>query len=73
MDAWVSMDEDEPGELVDGRLAQVADADLPLLAQLAPGGRLRFRQVSLDEAMALSLAGERAIHDLAVGLAAHDG
>jgi antagonist of KipI len=55
------------------RIAQVADVDLPLLAQLAPGGRLRFRQVSLDEALALSLAGQRAIHDLAVGLTVTDG
>lgn len=41
------------------RLAHVASVDLPVLAQLPPGGRLRFHEVSLDEAQRLYLALER--------------
>ncbi|HHL21536.1 MAG TPA: urea amidolyase [Aliiroseovarius sp.] len=36
-----------------GRIGTVIDADLPRLAQAAPGARLRFRLLSLDEADAL--------------------
>lgn len=36
-------------------IAVVASADLPLMAQLAPGDSLRFRAVSLDEARAAYL------------------
>lgn len=35
------------------RIAQVAAVDLPLLAQLKPGGAVRFREISLQEAQAL--------------------
>ena len=35
------------------KIAHVASVDLPLLAQLAPGQRLRFERVSLDRAQAL--------------------
>lgn len=43
------------------RIGEVATADLPLLAQLRPGDRLRFRPVSLAEAQALYLQRERDI------------
>jgi antagonist of KipI len=40
------------------RIGTVASVDLPLVAQLKPGDRLRFRPVSLDEAQRLYLARE---------------
>ena len=44
------------------RIGEVASVDLPLVAQLKPGDRLRFRPISVDEAQRLSLSYE---HDLA--------
>ena len=43
------------------RIAEVASVDLPLVAQLKPGDRVRFRFVSLDEAQAAYLDREREI------------
>jgi antagonist of KipI len=40
------------------RIGEVASVDLPLVAQLKPGDRLRFRSVSLDDAQRLYLARE---------------
>ena len=40
------------------RVGEVASVDLPLVAQLKPGDRLRFRLVSLEDAQALYLARE---------------
>jgi antagonist of KipI len=40
------------------RIGQVATVDLPLLAQLKAGDRVRFRPISLDEAQRLYLARE---------------
>lgn len=40
------------------RVAEVASVDLPLIAQLKPGDKLRFRFISLDDAQALYLARE---------------
>jgi antagonist of KipI len=40
------------------RIGQVASVDLPLLAQLKAGDRVRFRPVSLEEAQRLYLARE---------------
>jgi antagonist of KipI len=37
------------------RVGEVASVDLPLIAQLKPGDRLRFRYVSLEDAQALYL------------------
>lgn len=51
------------------RLAHVITADLPLVAQLRPGGCVRFAPVSLDEARAALLARERALGLLREGLA----
>ena len=44
------------------RIGEVASVDLPLIAQLKPGDRLRFRPVSVDEAQQAYLIHE---HDLA--------
>ena len=41
------------------RIGEVASVDLPLIAQLKPADRVRFRFVSLDEAQRLYLARER--------------
>lgn len=41
------------------RVGEVAAVDLPLLAQVKPGDRVRFRAISLDEAQALYLAREQ--------------
>jgi antagonist of KipI len=43
------------------RLGDVITADLPLMAQLRPGDRVRFVRTSLDEAQALY---RRIEHDL---------
>jgi antagonist of KipI len=40
------------------RVGEVASVDLPLVAQLKPGDRLRFRFISLEDAQALYLAHE---------------
>ncbi len=45
------------------RIAEVASVDLPLIAQLKPGDRLRFRLVSVEKAQQAYLALE---HDLAL-------
>ncbi len=50
------------------QLAHVITADLPVVAQLRPGDRVRFRMVPLDEAHALLLARERALQILREGL-----
>jgi antagonist of KipI len=41
------------------RIGEVASVDLPLIAQLRPGDRVRFRRCSLEEAQAEYLAHER--------------
>ena len=51
------------------RIAQVVTADLPRLAQLAPGGRVRFQEVSLSEAHYWYLQQQQALHHLQRGLA----
>lgn len=50
------------------KLAHVIAADLPLLAQAAPGAEIRFRLVSLPEAAAAYFAAEREIAELRAGL-----
>jgi biotin-dependent carboxylase-like uncharacterized protein len=44
------------------KIAQVASVDLPLLAQMMPGQRVRFERISLDDAQSLYLARQ---HDFA--------
>ena len=51
------------------RLGEVASIDLPLVAQLKPGDRLRFRLVSVDEAQQLYLAQERELALALFGIA----
>jgi len=50
------------------KIAQVATVDLPLLAQVNLGGKVRFRLISLEEAQAEYLKRERAIRQLGHGL-----
>ena len=38
------------------KIAQIASVDIPLLAQLPAGGKIRFREISLPEAEQLSSA-----------------
>ena len=40
------------------KIATVVSADLPLLAQIAPGARVRFREIGLIEARELYLKNE---------------
>jgi len=40
------------------KIAEIASADIPVLAQLAPGGRVRFVRCSLEEAAAARIAAE---------------
>jgi antagonist of KipI len=53
------------------RIGEVATVDLPLMAQLKPGDRLRFRPVSLDEAQRLYLAREDHIRQARAAIALH--
>ena len=40
------------------KIAEIAGADIPMLAQLAPGGRVRFVKCSLEQAAAARLAAD---------------
>ena len=51
------------------RVGEVASVDLPLVAQLKPGDRLRFRLVSLDDAQRWYLAQEQELAQARAGLA----
>lgn len=53
------------------RVGEVASVDLPLIAQLKPGDRLRFRFISLEDAQALYLARETDIAQARAGIALH--
>jgi antagonist of KipI len=53
------------------RVLEVASADLSLLAQASPGTRVRFREVSLDEAQRLYLAREHRRSRLALAISLH--
>ena len=50
------------------RIASVITVDLPLLAQAAPGARVRFREVSLADAQTLYLRREHDLRMFATGL-----
>jgi antagonist of KipI len=50
------------------RIAQVISADVPLLAQAAPGARVHFREVTLAQAQALYLERERDLRQLAAAM-----
>ena len=51
------------------RIAEVAAVDLPLLAQLKAGDRVRFRSISLDDAQRLYLAREDNIRQARAAIA----
>lgn len=51
------------------QIAHVIAVDLPIVAQLRPGDRVRFQYLSLDEAHELVMAQERALGLLREGLA----
>jgi biotin-dependent carboxylase-like uncharacterized protein len=53
------------------RIGEVASVDLPLVAQLKAGDRLRFRPISLDEAQRLYLAREDNIRQARAAIALH--
>jgi antagonist of KipI len=53
------------------RIGEVASVDLPLLAQLKPGDRIRFRPVALDEAQRLYLVREDNIRQARAAIALH--
>lgn len=53
------------------RIAAVITVDQPLLAQAAPGARVRFREVSLADAQTLYLRRERDVRLFAAGLRVH--
>ena len=50
------------------KIAQVATIDLPVMAQLKPGDRVRFEEIALEEAQRLYLQRERDLQILQVGL-----
>jgi antagonist of KipI len=50
---------------------EVVGADLSLLAQAAPGTRVRFREASLDEAQRLYLAREHRRARVALAISLH--
>lgn len=50
------------------KIGQVASVDLPLLAQAKPGDRLRFSEVTHEEAQQLLLDRERKIQELKKGI-----
>jgi antagonist of KipI len=51
------------------RIGEVASVDLPLIAQLKPGDRLRFRPISVDEAQQLYLTHEQDLAQARVAIA----
>ena len=53
------------------RIGEVATVDLPVMAQLKPGDRLRFRSISLDDAQRLYLAREDNIRQARAAIALH--
>lgn len=49
------------------RIASVIKADLPKMAQLRPGGKIRFKMVSLDEAEKTLLNSEQKLKEIRAG------
>jgi antagonist of KipI len=50
------------------KIGQVASVDLGILAQAKPGDRIRFTEISFEEAQLLYLKRERKIHELKLGI-----
>ncbi|HEV8498886.1 MAG TPA: biotin-dependent carboxyltransferase family protein [Gemmatimonadaceae bacterium] len=51
------------------RIGEVASVDLPLIAQLKPGDRLRFRPISIEEAQQLYLTNEQDLEQARAAIA----
>ncbi|GEN35678.1 biotin-dependent carboxyltransferase family protein [Aneurinibacillus danicus] len=51
------------------KIAQIISVDLPVIAQVKPGEKIRFQEVSLEEAEALYLAREKQIQQVKQGIA----
>lgn len=54
------------------KIAQVATVDLPLIAQLKPGEKIRFKEITLEEAEQLYMKYEQQMEQLKVGLLLRD-
>lgn len=50
------------------KIGQVASVDLPLISQLKPGERLRFKEISLEDAQQLFIEQEQQIRQLKIGI-----
>ncbi|MDN7243072.1 biotin-dependent carboxyltransferase family protein [Planococcus sp. N028] len=50
------------------KIGQVASVDLPLVSQLKPGNRLRFQEISLEEAQQLWMEQEQKIRQLKISI-----
>lgn len=50
------------------KIGQVASVDLPLIAQLKPGDRIRFKEISLEEAQKIYIDQEQQIRQLKIGI-----
>ncbi|HJV44485.1 MAG TPA: biotin-dependent carboxyltransferase family protein [Bacillota bacterium] len=50
------------------RIAQVIQVDIPVIAQMKPGSKILFQEISLDEAEELYFEKERSIQDLKAGI-----
>jgi antagonist of KipI len=50
------------------KIGQVAAVDLPLISQLNPGDRIRFKEISLEEAQKRLLDQEQHIRQLKIGI-----
>ena len=50
------------------RIGQIAAADLPIIAQMKPGDRVRFKEISLDEAEQLYMEREKEIKQIRTAL-----
>lgn len=50
------------------KIGQVASIDLPLISQLNPGDKIRFKEISLDEAQKRMIAQEQHIRQMKIGI-----
>lgn len=50
------------------RIAQVAVVDIPVVAQIKPGRRLRFREITVNEAEKLYIQREQQIQQMKAGI-----
>jgi len=50
------------------KIGQVASVDLPLISQLKPGDRIRFKEISLEEAQKRFIEQEQQIRQIKIGI-----